>query len=225
MKLFGNSNAVSRIAPTDTIKKLRETLTMLEKREEYLQKQTADLTRDAKEKLAKKNKVAALSCLKRKKQYEAQISKVAGARQTLEDQILAIESATMNVETMNAMKLGAAQMAQMHQGLNVDVVDDTMADIKEQMDVADEISNAIGQPLRSNIDEDELEAELASLQDEAQQEKLDTQLADLEGNAAPANLVKTPSHAASVPAGSKAAASVTEEEEAQLRELEATMAM
>lgn len=52
--------------------------------------------------------------LKRKKAYEEQINKIAGSRLTLETQVMAIENANVNLETMNAMAAGAAAMKAIH---------------------------------------------------------------------------------------------------------------
>lgn len=52
--------------------------------------------------------------LKRKKAYEEQTNKIMGSRMTLETQVMAIESANINLETMNAMRTGAEAMKQIH---------------------------------------------------------------------------------------------------------------
>jgi hypothetical protein len=57
--------------------------------------------------------------LKRKKAYEEQINKIAGSRLTLETQVMAIENANVNLETMNAMAAGAAAMKSIHGKLYV----------------------------------------------------------------------------------------------------------
>lgn len=61
----------------------------------------------------------ALTALKRKKAYEDQISKIMGSRMTLEQQVMAIENANVNLETMNAMRAGAEAMKQIHGNLYV----------------------------------------------------------------------------------------------------------
>jgi charged multivesicular body protein 4A/B len=54
----------------------------------------------------------------------------------------------------------------------VDQVDDTMDEIREQMEVAAEINDAIAQPLGGEMyDEAELEEELAALEEEAMNER------------------------------------------------------
>ena len=56
----------------------------------------------------------ALQALKRKKVYESNIEKINGARMTIETQMMAIESANVNLETMGAMRAGAEAMKNIH---------------------------------------------------------------------------------------------------------------
>jgi len=53
--------------PKESIAKLRETLAMLEKREQFLQRKVEQQVAEAKKFMQQKNKRAALQCLKRKK--------------------------------------------------------------------------------------------------------------------------------------------------------------
>ncbi len=52
--------------------------------------------------------------LKRKKMYENEIEKMMGARMNLETQLINIENASVNVETINAMKTGASALKSLH---------------------------------------------------------------------------------------------------------------
>eukprot|EP01106_Pelomyxa_sp_JSP_P012725 TRINITY_DN3601_c0_g1_i1.p1 TRINITY_DN3601_c0_g1~~TRINITY_DN3601_c0_g1_i1.p1 ORF type:complete len:135 (+),score=46.40 TRINITY_DN3601_c0_g1_i1:73-477(+) len=133
---------------------------------------------------------------------------------TIEQQVMALENATVTRDTMKAMKHGAASMKQIHKNMTVDDVDDVMDEIREQMDVANEISTAIGQPLGDVIDETELEGELAELE----QENIDEQL--LKVDASPIKLPAVPAAAATA---APAAASKAEEDE--LAQLEKAMAV
>jgi predicted type IV restriction endonuclease len=58
--------------------------------------------------------IVALMALKRKKAYEANIEKINGARMTIETQMMAIENANVNLETMGAMRAGAEAMKNIH---------------------------------------------------------------------------------------------------------------
>ena len=119
------------------------------------------------------------------------------------------------METMNAMKEGAAVLKRIHNGLTVDSVDKTMDSIREQMDIQSEISDAISNPVAmgTELDEDELQNELQELESTVLDERL--------ASAAP-----VPAHPVRSPAARLPAAPTTElDEEAELRELQAQLAM
>lgn len=98
---------------------------------------------------------------------------------TLETQVNAIESANMNLETMTAMRRGADALRNIHGSLcvirsallenknadtsfllrNIDRVDQTMDSIREQMDLTNEISDAISNPVGMGHDIDEVRLE------------------------------------------------------------------
>lgn len=61
----------------------------------------------------------ALLALKRKKAYETNIEKINGARMTIETQMMAIENANVNLETMGAMRAGAEAMKNIHGSMYV----------------------------------------------------------------------------------------------------------
>lgn len=214
MPLFGKKKKAP--APKESIAKLRETLDMLEKREQFLMKKCEGQVAEAKKFMAAKNKRAALMCLKRKKTYEVQVEKIAGARMTIEQQVMTLEGANVSLEAMNAMKMGAASMKAIHNDINIDKVDDTMEEIREQMDIANEINDAISTPLGGEMmDEDELLSEL----EELEQESLDETL--LQMNNPPQKLPTVPNGKVSTPTGKS---KVTIDEDAELAALEASMA-
>ncbi|CAK4081017.1 unnamed protein product [Aphanomyces euteiches] len=247
MNLFGRkAPAPVRTSPSDTaetIRKLREQLDTLEKRESHIEKKIALQLEEAKKKSAAKDKRGAIFCLKRKKMYESEIEKLQGARMTLETQVMTLESTQVNMATFQAMRVGTQQMKAIHGQMNVESVDDIMDDIQEEMATANEIAQAISQPIGNTLyDDDELESELAALEDLAMEEEL----ANATPVAAPAavrppaqpvaqrpqpaqavspavlNLPEAPTHAVSqVKVTGKADADELEE----LRRLEASMAM
>lgn len=57
--------------------------------------------------------------LKKKKAYDAQIDKINGTRMTIETQVMAIENANVNLETMNALRGGAEAMKNIHGSMYV----------------------------------------------------------------------------------------------------------
>ncbi|EPQ27625.1 uncharacterized protein PFL1_04763 [Pseudozyma flocculosa PF-1] len=205
----------------DAIVGLRSQLLMLEKKEEHLNKKIEDELRKAKANVST-NKRAAQAALRQKKVYENELDKIAGTRMTLETQVNAIESANMNFETMQAMRQGAAALKSIHGSMDIDKVDATMDSIREQMDITNEISEAISNPVNMghDLDEDELQNEL----EELEQDELNSRLvgADSVPLHSPA-ITSGPSRVSSGPERRQAA--VEDDDDAELRALQAELAM
>ncbi|CCF57935.1 hypothetical protein KAFR_0D02870 [Kazachstania africana CBS 2517] len=170
---FGGSNSSSNTKqkelPKKAIVELREHINLLNKKQSHLQTQIITQENEAKKFLNKGNKTLAKNSLKKKKIYENQLFKLDSQIESLEQQLFSIESANLNLETMRAMKQGAKAMKSIHTGLDIDKVDETMDEIREQVELGDEISDAISRPMFSavnEIDEDELDEELDLLAQE-----------------------------------------------------------
>lgn len=172
--MFGGNKQQKKELPKKAIVELREHIQMLNKKRSHLELQIADQDALARKYIAS-NKALAKNALKRKKGYETNLMKIENQIDSLETQLTAIEGANLNLETMKAMKQGALAMKQIHGEYDVDKVENTMDDIREQVELADEISEAILRPVGTGyVDEDELDEELAALQaedQEARQEK------------------------------------------------------
>ncbi len=99
-------------------------------------------------------------------QTSAQIAQV-------EQQIYSIEAANINQETLNAMKNAGQAMKQIHGNLTIDKVDQTMDELREQHALGEEIATAItNAPIGDPIDEADLEDELEGLEQEAMDERM-----------------------------------------------------
>ncbi|PHZ14516.1 ESCRT-III subunit protein snf7 [Rhizopus azygosporus] len=214
MNLFFGK-AKSKTTAKDAIYKLRETLDMLEKRQTFLETKAENELKIAKLN-ATKNRRVALMALKRKKAYEGNIEKINGARMTIETQMMAIENANVNLETMSAMRAGAEAMKNIHGSMDIDKVDATMDDIRDQMDIANEISEAISRPVGvgDELDEEELLNEL----EELEQEELDAKMLET-----PSPVITAPNVPVHVPASRTN--DIEDDEEAELKALQASMAM
>ncbi|KAM9364497.1 charged multivesicular body protein 4b [Pholidichthys leucotaenia] len=178
-KMFGSkSKAGQGPSPQEAIQKLRETEEMLAKKQAFLENRIEQELITAK-KNGTKNKRAALLALKRKKRYEKQLNQIDGTLSTIEFQREALENANTNTEVLKNMGLAAKAMKAAHENMDIDKVDDLMADITEQQEVAQEISDVISRPIGfgEDYDEDELMAELEDLE----QEELDKNLLEIEG--------------------------------------------
>lgn len=169
--MFGGNAQKKKETPKKAIIQLREHITMLNKKQAHLESQI-----DTQDQIARKNvatnKIVAKNALKKKKNFQTQLDKIYSQIESLETQLEAIESANLNLATMNAMKDGAKAMKQMHGDFDIQNVDQTMDDIKDQLDVAAEISDAISRPLGNEVDEDELDEELKELEEEQLDDEL-----------------------------------------------------
>ncbi len=231
MNLFGKKKPTAAPAPhpVDTIKMLRDNLLVLEKREEHIQKKIEMALTEAKQKSAKKDKNGALFALKRKKMYEAEVSKLQGARITLDSQILALESAAVNIETFKAMKSGANAMKGLRGDIDSDKVDDIMDEIQEEKDIHDSISEAISRPGQDLFNDEDLLEELAELEAlDAEEQELEVQQpAPVRQQVVPPSVFNLPSVPTSTVQGQAYRPPVQQqaesEDERALRELQASM--
>jgi len=219
-KIFGGGGKGKEAIPSpqEAIQKLRETEEMLIKKQEFLEKKIGSELATAK-KHGTKNKRLALHALKRKKQYEKQLGQIDGTLSTIEFQREALENASTNTEVLSVMGQAAKALKAAHNHMDVDKVHDLMDDIAEQQQVADEISQAISNPIGfgQDIDEDELMAELENLE----QEELDEELLKV-GPTPGAKLPEVPADSL-VPEQHKKVKH-KEEEDKDLAELEAWVA-
>jgi len=150
--------------PGATIIKLKESIQSQEKREEHTQRKIDSMITDAKAKMAKGDKKGALYAMKRKKLLESELDKIQNVKMTLETQVMNLESATQNAETFKAMAAGKNAMQNIRKDVGIEKVDDLMDDIREELEMANEISDAIAQPVDPFAnDEDELLAELEQM--------------------------------------------------------------
>lgn len=103
--------------------------------------------------------------MKRKKLYEAEFEKIQNVKMTLETQVINLESAAQNAETFKAMEAGSKTMKKIRTDVGIEKVDEIMDEIKEEMEMANEINDAISQPVDPLLaDEDELLEELNALE-------------------------------------------------------------
>lgn len=157
-----------------TLDKLNETLEMLEKKEKVLQKKISVEIEKAKEFTRRKNKRAAIQCLKRKKLYETQVEQLGNFQLRIHDQMIMLEGAKATTETVDALRTGALAMKTIQKAMNIDDIDKTMDEVNEHTENLKQIQEALATPIGSaaDIDEDELEAELEELEGAELEEQL-----------------------------------------------------
>lgn len=172
-KILGGKKEEKGPTTSEAIMNLRTTEDMLIKKQQFLEKKIDEEIAIAKAN-GTKNKRAAIQALKRKKRYEKNLQQIDGTLATIEMQREALEGANTNTAVLQTMKGAADALKKAHQNMDVDQVHDLIDDIAEQQDVAREISEAISNPvaLGHDVDDDELEAELEKLEQEALDEEL-----------------------------------------------------
>merc|ERR1711861_9080 len=117
--LFGKKKADTNApSPAIAIKKIRDTLDTLDKREQHLRTKATTADNHARELMKKKDKNGALMSLRRKKLLENEINKINGSRINLERQILSLENMAMTMDTFNAYKEASNAMAGVRKGID-----------------------------------------------------------------------------------------------------------
>jgi len=149
-----------------------------------------------------------MTALRRKKTHETHLASTVAQINTIEQQMHSIETANLNFETLKVMQSASDAMKKIHNGMNLDKVDMTMEEIREQQQIAEEIGNAI-----VNMSEPTDESELLKELDNIKQEQLDTQM--LSAPSAP--ITATPQ--------TTKGKMIEEDEDAELMKLKAEMAM
>ncbi|XP_038596997.1 charged multivesicular body protein 4a [Tachyglossus aculeatus] len=172
-------------SPEEAIGKLRETEEILLKKQEFLEQKIRRELLTAKKHGTENERGRGPPCV-RKKRPEQQLVRTDGSLSTLEFQREAIESAATNkrlgstnwqhIETVPTQQWAHSRKAEVlhapgqaahassgaHPDMDMDKVDELLADITEQQDVARQISDAISRPVGfgDDVDEDELLEEL-----------------------------------------------------------------
>ncbi|KAF9058125.1 Snf7-domain-containing protein [Panaeolus papilionaceus] len=158
----------------------------------------------------------------RKKVSEQELDRLAGNRLQLEMQVNTLESANLNAETMAAMKKASDALKVIHGNLTMDKVDATMQQVNEQRELANEIGEVLSNPMYGSgmdLDEDELKAEL----EELEQDELNVRLS--EADHAPVHLPPGTSKVEDKSRTPAAKVAAEDDEDAQLKELQAALAM
>jgi len=140
-------------------------------------------------------------------------------------QIMALENAASHKEIFGVMKQGKDALQSSVKEADVENVEEVMADLNEQMDMVDQLGDAISNPLGPQMDEDELNAEFENLESEVMDEEM------LAAPDLPSKQIKTPSsaekdvvNAPKVPTTIKKTETAEEKEAREMADLDNLMA-
>ncbi|BET01771.1 Charged multivesicular body protein [Nesidiocoris tenuis] len=147
-----------------TVKRLNHTINLLNCAVDNLEKQKHLLIEEAKSSLKMNMRDSAKRCLRKKKIIDQQIDRKVQAIQNLDGLLCRIHDAKTDAEVLDSYKVGikALKNTLEENGLNVDSVMDTMAELEDVCEVQDEIGASLTKDT-TPYEESELEDELISL--------------------------------------------------------------
>lgn len=219
--------------PQQSLQILKQKMENIEKRQQFIEKKINAQVQIAKEKSKAGDKRGALFALKTKKLYEQEVAKLDNSILTLQSQVMAIESASVNMDVVSGMQVGHNALKQMQKQMDVDKLQDLQSEIQETMEDANEINNIIGQPMggAEHYDEDELMNELQEFEANELDSALDKDLEELKSVPAPGKKASTKKKVEEtidfdlpdVPSGDLKA--VEDDDDKALAELQAQMAL
>ncbi|KAL2130502.1 hypothetical protein VTI74DRAFT_6326 [Chaetomium olivicolor] len=216
---FGGGAAQKRKeTPKNVILDLRTHLEMLQKRETHLMRQIEEQEQIAR-KNVNTNKTAAKAALRRKKIHEHNLEQTLNQIGTIEQQMNAIETANINQETFLAMERAGKAMKEIHGKLTPTKVDETMDKLHEYNRLNEDIAEAMGSiNVGPQLDDTELEEELEQLQQQDLEDKM------LETGTVPVDRLPAVANG-EIKGKAKAQPVAEDDEEAELKRLQAEMAM
>jgi hypothetical protein len=168
LNLFGKKNIDKKkedvnvsSSTLDAIFKLKETLALQEKKEEFLEKTIEKLKNDAREQLKQNKKNKAINILKMCKMKEKNLEQLYGIKSNLESQIFALEQALNNEVVIKSIKHGKKALDNFKTSYDVDDTAELMDEINEHMVMSSEIGDILSQPIGgTTYDGDDLLNEL-----------------------------------------------------------------
>lgn len=165
--LGGGSKRQSQpqVDTSGALEKISNHIDVLDKKTEHLTKIVIQEKKKAVElhkKGGKLNKNRAMQHLKQAKHYEQQIDQTENMRGNLFAQKMALEASAANQATVQVMHQGATALKN---AMDVNKVEDMLADVEEYVDQAREVNEAMGRDLGLGVqlDQDDLEAEMDAL--------------------------------------------------------------
>lgn len=166
--LFGKGKKKQKKQEAPTIEenseKLSKTIEDLKKKNEYDQARANELLRQAIAFKKQGNDKKAKDCLKKKKLIEMNMAKIEQMQTNLEAQQMQIQNAETTSKVFEAYKQNNEVMKNQFKGYDIDQIQDTLDEIQDNQESFNEITDAIaGSNFGPQLDDDELEDELANL--------------------------------------------------------------
>ena len=150
-----------------TIEALTRTAALVERRIEFLEREAARFRREALVHRRAGRKKLALLSMRRIKLYSAQAARLSPLQESLDRQRILIEAAAMQLETLGALRDGAATLRDLS-ARSADA-DQVMEEVTQQLADQSDIDESIARPIDTSMvyDDDALDADLTALELEA----------------------------------------------------------
>lgn len=172
-KIFGKSVDDSKKnidEASKTLYALKDTITTLNKRDEFIEKNIQKMRQEARAEMKNGNKPKALHLVKKIKMSEKEQEHIYGMLQNIELQAFTIERSLTTKEIVNTMKDAKNVISKINVSINVDEVTDIVDSIAEKIEDINEVGQILSMPfIRSETTDEEL---LQELNDESSLEKL-----------------------------------------------------
>ncbi|KAH0789627.1 Charged multivesicular body protein 4a [Histomonas meleagridis] len=172
--LFGKKKKPAAPTPQEQSENISKTIEDLRKKEEYYDKQILMEEKKAREFMKKGNKKRAMECMKRKKLIEKSRDNMSAMAFNLEQQKMKIQEVQTTANVFATYRQNAETMKQQFGNVDIDKIDDVLADYEDMQADMDEITSAMTRTIGPEMDEDELDDELAALMNEGEETTLDT---------------------------------------------------
>ncbi len=151
----------------EMVESLGETVEDLRHKRIIALQRSKKLEKEAKQLHAQGRKAEALSLMKRRATYQTQVRQLEAQIGNMEQTLMAVESTATGIDVANGMKNGAGAMKHLLEQTSVDEVHEAADELQDAMTDATEIMDAVSRPLQlgNAVEEDDLEAEMASWND------------------------------------------------------------
>jgi len=93
--------------------------------------------------------------MKKKKLYQQELGKIENIKMTLETQVMNLESSSQNAVSVQAMREGTQALQDIHAEYGIEEVGDLMDEVREEMDNAQEINDALRVSIDPMLTDDE----------------------------------------------------------------------
>jgi hypothetical protein len=166
--LFGKKKNIENSSDNtiQAIFKLKETLALQVKKEEFIEKNIERMKKEAQQFVKENKKQKAISHLKMCKMKEKNLEQLYGIKANLESQIFALEQAMNNEVLIKSIKGGKNALDNIKKSYDVDNTAELMDDLNDHMETSNEISDILSKPIGNTYDDDDLLNELKEEEEE-----------------------------------------------------------